>query len=59
MSEAQGLTWFGDDRVEERDMLARWTVAFSLATMAHLREDCDLEKDLQARSGAASAAWQA
>ena len=40
-------------------MLARWTVAFSLATMAHLREDCDLEEDLQARSGRATAARQA
>ena len=30
-------------------MLARWTVAFSLATMAHLREESHLEQDLQAR----------
>ncbi len=41
------MTWFGEDRVRERDMLARWTVAFSLATMAHLREDPHLEQDLQ------------
>ena len=32
-------------------MLARWTVAFSLATMAHLREESHLEQDLQARGG--------
>lgn len=44
----QGLTWFDEDREDERAMLARWTVAFSLATMAHLREDCNLEQDLQA-----------
>lgn len=45
------MTWFGEDRVRERDMLARWTVAFSLATMAHLREESHLEQDLQARGG--------
>ena len=45
----QGVTWFGEDRVRERDMLARWTVAFSFATMAHLREESHLEQDLQAR----------
>ncbi|KAK9838098.1 hypothetical protein WJX81_001298 [Elliptochloris bilobata] len=43
----QGLTWFGEERAAERDMLARWTVAFSLATMAHLREHSHLEEDLQ------------
>ncbi len=43
----QGLTWFSDDQTEQRDMLARWTVAFGLATMAHLRDDCHLEQDLQ------------
>jgi len=43
----QGLTWFSDDQTEQRDMLARWTVAFGLATMAHLRNDCNLEQDLQ------------
>ena len=46
----QSVTWFGEDRVRERDMLARWTVAFSLATMAHLREESHLEQDLQARA---------
>ncbi|KAK9834162.1 hypothetical protein WJX81_003973 [Elliptochloris bilobata] len=43
----QGLTWFDDDQTEECAMLARWTVAFSLATMAHLRKECHLERDLQ------------
>ena len=33
-------------------MLARWTVAFSFATMAHLRKESDLERSLQARGGA-------
>ena len=32
-------------------MLARWTVAFSFATMAHLRKESDLERSLQARPG--------
>ena len=30
-------------------MLARWTVAFSFSTMAHLRKESDLERSLQAR----------
>ena len=47
----QGLTWFGEDQTDERAMLARWTVAFSFATMAHLRKESDLERSLQARLG--------
>lgn len=47
----QGLTWFSEDQSEERAMLARWTVAFSFATMAHLRKESDLERSLQARQG--------
>ena len=44
----QGLSYFPDDRPDLRDMLCRWTPAFSKSLMCHLRKDSDLEQELQA-----------
>lgn len=45
----QGLTYFPDDKMELKDMLCRWTPAFSKTLMCHLRKDNDLGEELRVR----------
>ena len=45
----QGLSYFPDDRPDLRDMLCRWTPAFSKSLMCHLRKDDSYSEALKAR----------
>lgn len=42
----QGLTAFPVDDIVAKQMLTRWSIAFSKSLMVHLREDGDIEKEL-------------
>ncbi|KIY95575.1 hypothetical protein MNEG_12386 [Monoraphidium neglectum] len=43
----QGLSYIPDDRQDLRDMLCRWTPAFSRSLMTHLRKGEDLREELK------------
>lgn len=49
----QGLVFFQEEDVVLKQLLCRWTVAFSRTLMCHLRENGDVQKQLQARTAAA------
>ena len=51
MTEAvlQGSTWIDSEQKEAQSMLVRWTIAFLYVSKCHLREDSDVEQDLQVR----------
>ena len=42
----QAESWI-DSEDDLRDMVKRWTIAFSRSMMVHLREDGDLEAELK------------
>ena len=43
----QGLTYFPEDRPELKEMVTRWTPAFSKSLMCHLRKDDDFTEVLK------------
>ena len=44
----QGLTWMPAGEEAARSMLVRWIIAFLYASKCHLRQDSDIEQDLEA-----------
>jgi hypothetical protein len=46
----QGLSYFPSDRPELKEMLVRWTPAFSKSLMCHLRKDDDYVEVLKVRA---------
>ena len=52
----QGLSWLSGDKQRE-SMLERWTIAFIKCTMAHVREECDLQSLLEVRFNSPSACF--
>ena len=46
---SKGFAWFSDEEATQKLMLQRWTIAFMHASMAHVREDCDLRANLAVR----------
>eukprot|EP00887_Chlorella_sp_A99_P001239 scaffold14.g1239.t1 len=47
----QGLTFYRDEDVQLKEVLARYTMAFPVVLMAHLRADMDVAAELKARRG--------
>ena len=43
----QAESWFPEAESELLELLQRWTVAFSRSLQTHLREDGDIEAELQ------------
>jgi hypothetical protein len=46
MPPVQGVSWLANDG-RRQAMLKRWTIAFVRSTMWHVREECDLEAQLE------------
>ena len=48
--ELQALTFVPEEEPELVDMFARWSIAYSKVLMCHLREDGDVQMELQVSS---------
>ena len=46
----QALTFVPEDKPELVDMFARWSIAYSKVLMCHLREDGNVQMELQVSS---------